>query len=133
MAVESLGAPAGQRRYRILLRVAAAAWAAVIFAASSVTGSTIPGRFGYLAHFIEYAAFGALLSLAVRDPHDRTGSDLAALALASAYAVTDEIHQSFVPLRTVDPMDWLADTAGAAIAIIALVAVDAVARRLKRQ
>lgn len=98
-----------------------------------MTGSQVPGRFGYLAHFIEYATFGALLSLALRDPRDRTGSDLAALALASAYAVTDEIHQSFVPLRTVDPMDWLADTAGAAIAIIALAAVDAVTRRLKRQ
>lgn len=34
-------------------------------------------------------------------------------ALASAYGVIDEIHQSFVPGRTCTLPDWIADTIGA--------------------
>ena len=33
-----------------------------------------------------------------------------ALILGSAYGVTDEIHQLFVPDRSCDPLDWLVDT-----------------------
>jgi VanZ family protein len=38
---------------------------------------------------------------------------LLAVVLASAYGVTDELHQAFVPGRVPDPADWLVDTAGA--------------------
>lgn len=41
---------------------------------------------------------------------------LAALAIASAYAVTDEYHQTFVAGRHGSPIDWAIDTAGAALA-----------------
>jgi VanZ family protein len=36
-----------------------------------------------------------------------------AWAIASAYAATDEWHQSFVPGRTADLHDWYADAIGA--------------------
>lgn len=36
-----------------------------------------------------------------------------AVAAASLYGVTDEIHQLFVPGRFCDPADWLVDTLGA--------------------
>lgn len=36
-----------------------------------------------------------------------------AIAIAVAYAVTDEVHQLFVPGRSADVADWIADTAGA--------------------
>jgi VanZ family protein len=39
-----------------------------------------------------------------------------AFAIASAYAVTDEFHQTFVEGRHGTPVDWLIDTAGAALA-----------------
>jgi len=39
----------------------------------------------------------------------------AAWTIASAYAATDEWHQSFVPGRSADVHDWYADTAGALI------------------
>jgi len=41
---------------------------------------------------------------------------LTATLLATAYGVTDEYHQSFVPGRTADPMDVVKDLAGAAAA-----------------
>ncbi len=43
-----------------------------------------------------------------------------ACAVAAAYAVTDEIHQAFVPGRQAQVGDVLIDTAGAALGIAAL-------------
>jgi VanZ family protein len=43
----------------------------------------------------------------------RCGALLLTFALASAYGVIDEIHQSFVPGRTCTLPDWIADTIGA--------------------
>jgi VanZ family protein len=55
----------------------------------------------------------------------------AAWALSAAYGVTDEWHQSFVPGRTPDVGDWLADAVGAAAGVIVAtgVARARVARR----
>lgn len=41
-----------------------------------------------------------------------------AVVLASAYGITDEIHQIFVPGRMCDPLDWAVDTAGAALGAV---------------
>lgn len=38
---------------------------------------------------------------------------LVVVVLISIYGITDEFHQSFVPGRTVDFFDWVADTVGA--------------------
>lgn len=105
---------------RVLLWAACIAWAGAIFAVSSVPGSRIPGKYGEVAHFTEYAILASLLYTALRFDNSRTRSAWLALALASGYAVTDEFHQSFVPLRTPDPLDWLTDTAGAATAVTLL-------------
>jgi len=40
-----------------------------------------------------------------------------AVLIVSAFGVTDEWHQSFVPGRSCDVFDWLADTTGAALAV----------------
>ncbi len=42
---------------------------------------------------------------------------LLAVLIVSAFGVTDEWHQSFVPGRDCDVFDWLADTLGAALAV----------------
>jgi VanZ family protein len=85
-------------------------WAGVIFTFSAIPSlGTGLGTWDLvlrkLAHIAEYAALGALLYRAVRR------EPLAAL-IGSAYAVTDEIHQSFVGGRHGSPLDWLVDTAG---------------------
>jgi VanZ family protein len=43
----------------------------------------------------------------------------ASLLSAAVYGFTDELHQSFVPSRTADPWDWLADTLGALLGVAA--------------
>jgi VanZ family protein len=85
-------------------------WAAVIFTISSVP--SLDSGLGVwdtmlrkTAHVAEYAILGALLYRAVR-------REPAAIALGSLYAVTDEVHQSFVSGRHGSPLDWLIDTAG---------------------
>jgi len=83
----------------------------VIFALSSLSGSdiSIGIDLSVPAHFTEYAILGGLLALAL----ERSDRLLAAAAMASAYGLTDELHQLFVPGRKSDLMDWLVDTAGA--------------------
>lgn len=43
---------------------------------------------------------------------------LIAFCFASLYGATDEIHQYFVPERSSDILDWVADTVGALLAIL---------------
>ncbi len=43
---------------------------------------------------------------------------LTAAAYAMLFGASDEIHQAFVPNRQCDPLDWVADTAGALLALL---------------
>ena len=79
------------------------------------------------AHFTEYMVLGACLLLNVRDcfahlqPRQMWGL---AWMLGTAYAVTDELHQRFVPERSCEPRDMCIDAAGVALgALIMLVTV----------
>lgn len=42
---------------------------------------------------------------------------LLAISLASLYGLIDEVHQSYTPGRQMDVFDWIADTAGAIVAV----------------
>jgi len=106
----------------------AAMWSAVIFAGSSVPGSSIPGRFSVLGHLSEYAVLGALVCFAVRGLPQRRAIAIALLACA-LYGASDELHQAFVPLRTPDPRDWGTDVIGAALGAGLFFAIRAWAAR----
>ena len=67
-----------------------------------------------LIHFGEYALLCFLWWRALEPSTNRRIAVLLALVLASAYAATDEYHQTFVEGRHGTPVDWLIDTAGAA-------------------
>jgi len=95
--------------------IAVAAWAALIFGMSSLPGSRVPGNFGTQAHFTEYAILAALLYAALRSHTGMRSALVWAIVLASGYGVTDELHQSFVPLRVPDVMDWAVDSLGAVV------------------
>jgi len=69
-----------------------------------------------LAHFGEYALLCALWWRALRTVLDHDRAVVLALLVTSAYAASDELHQSFVPGRHGTPVDWLIDSAGAATA-----------------
>jgi len=68
-----------------------------------------------LAHVTVYFGFGVLLLQAIRG--DRKGWQgswaVAAFAIAVAYAVLDEFHQSFVPFRHPSARDVFLDACGA--------------------
>lgn len=94
-------------------------WAGVIFSASAVPGSKIPGHFGNAAHVAEYMIFAALLSVPISRSRSLWRAAAIALLIASAYGITDEIHQAFVPMRTPDVADWGRDTLGALVGAVA--------------
>jgi len=92
------------------------AWAAVIFAFSSVPdlGTGLGGWdlvLRKLAHMAEYAVLGALLLRA-------TGRAGLAVALGTLYAASDEIHQAFVPGRSGRPLDVAIDAVGVACGVL---------------
>lgn len=68
------------------------------------------------AHFCEYALMGFLWYLWLRE---QKFAPLLALGATAAYAVTDELHQSFVPGRSCELRDVLVDSGGAACGILA--------------
>ena len=93
-------------------------WAAVIFAFSSIPSlSTGLGVWDTIlrkgAHLTEYAILGALLLRAL-------GRELPAFVAGMAYAATDEVHQHFVRGRHASPVDFLIDSLGLAVGILAL-------------
>ncbi|HHJ15528.1 MAG TPA: VanZ family protein [Gammaproteobacteria bacterium] len=72
-----------------------------------------------LFHAIVYGILGFLL-LGSRTPSVQgyTRAQLrGSILVASLYGVSDEIHQYFVPGRSSDVWDWVADTIGAVIAV----------------
>jgi len=85
-------------------------WAAIIFAFSSVPNLS-SGLGGWdlllrkIAHAAEFAVLGALLQRAL------TRAELA-LALGVAFAISDEIHQSFVAGRRGSALDVVLDAVG---------------------
>ena len=69
-------------------------------------------------HAVEYAVLGGLCYRALRWGASGPVASYAllfAIAAASLYGVTDEVHQFFVPFRESSWLDWLADTAGATV------------------
>lgn len=108
------------RARRAVAAVASVLWMAVIFRLSALPGSAVPGRFGSLGHFAVYAVLGAVLLLAIDPALASWRAAATAVALASVYGITDEFHQRFVPGRMSDPVDWVVDTAGAAVAVAVL-------------
>jgi VanZ family protein len=100
-------------RARLWLPVVA--WAALIFAFSSVPDLGTGLGFWDLvlrkiAHAAEFAVLGALLARAT----ERAGL---ALVLGVLYAVSDEVHQSFVPGRLGSPVDVAIDAVGVVVGV----------------
>src|ERR687895_1708407 len=73
-----------------------------------------------LIHFAEYALLCFLWWRPLVTLMSPARAALLAFALASGYAATDELHQSFVEGRHGTPVDWAIDTAGAALVALRL-------------
>jgi hypothetical protein len=95
---------------------------ALIFIASSIPDlKALPGGISDKSgHGLGYGILGAVLLRALAGGRLKGitwGRAGAALLLAFLYGVSDEFHQSFVPGRSPDRLDVLADTIGAAVTI----------------
>ena len=91
-------------------------WAALIFAFSSVPdlGTGLGGWdlvLRKIAHAAEYAVLGALLARALRSP-------AVAVLAGVLYAVSDEVHQAFVPGRLGSPVDVAIDAVGVVAGVV---------------
>ncbi len=108
-------------------RRAALVWAAFLLALTSWPSppsvpvlSNIPS-IDKVVHSLLYGVEGALLYAAVAWPGRRGFSVARVLAVAGALAVfgtADETHQAFIPGRSMEGMDAVMDTAGAALGAV---------------
>lgn len=97
---------------------------AFIFALSSISRTPAFDHGSDKAlHTLLYGGLGALLTRALTGGW-RQPVTFAAVAgtvlIAVAYGASDELHQSFVPLRSSSALDVVADGVGAAVAALAL-------------
>ncbi len=123
--------------WRYLLVVA---WMLVIFRFSGEVGDAsggrsdaivrwlqdlgVPGSFDLLgllvrkaAHATVYAVLAVLTFLALRGQLERRGALVGSLAISAVYAVSDEVHQLFVPGRTGSARDVTIDVGGALVGL----------------
>lgn len=113
------GAARTERRLRVIGWVCTILLAIGIFleSSSSDIGSMLPELppgSDKVAHAFSYALLSACLTLATARPGF-------AVMVSSLYGLSDEFHQSFVPGRTPDVFDLVADVGGAAIGALGVV------------
>lgn len=128
---------AGQRQF-VRYQLPAILWTILIFVLSSIPDLSGPDLGlswqDKLDHFVFYAIYGFLLYLAVRFQDRYEWLTRAAwrvtVIFGVLYGITDEIHQYFVPGRSMDWRDVLAD--GLGIIAGATVAFYLLRRRVHR-
>ena len=97
------------------------AWAAVILVLTSVPlpGIPVAGSWGLdkVVHLALYAVLGFLVARATAagdaGARPRAAQQLLAVLGVLLFAALDEWHQGFIPGRSADRLDWLADAVGA--------------------
>lgn len=108
---------------QIILWIPGIAYMALIFYLSSRSSF---GMLSYipisdkLVHFVLYAGLASSLFIgAYKAPLTQYFSPYwLVFLIAILYGISDEFHQGFVPNRSVDIRDWLADVSGAAFGLI---------------
>lgn len=90
-----------------------------IFYASSCSRVAGPSLAGIdkAEHFLIYGLLGTLLARVPAVANTKGLGVWTGVILASVFGITDEIHQSFTPGRSVEFADWCSDTLGAALAV----------------
>jgi VanZ family protein len=84
------------------------------------------------AHFFVYLVLGLLVINALRIRKVRGyRSIVLAIGICVLYAITDEIHQIFIPGRSGEIRDVVIDSAGTIVGIIVYVFVDRIVKKRK--
>ena len=101
-------------------------WAALILALTSVPGSAVPDvgvdSADKLVHLGMYAVL-AWLAVRATSPTP-AGVAVATFMAVAAFAALDEWHQQFIPGRTTDAADLVADIVGGGAGILAFQAAQ---------
>ncbi len=104
-----------KRRRRNLEILAFLLYTFLIFSLSSIPGRDIPSKvssISLLLHFILYFFYGITLFFFFRY------RAFVSLIFGILYALSDELHQYFVPGRDCDPVDFLVDSLAVATSIL---------------
>lgn len=126
-----------RRFLSVLFASLALLYAILIFLLSSLSGAQISDlpptapHADKTAHFALYAGFGFVLYLAFsQTSHEQIRRNAMALTIivGTVYGVTDEVHQHFVPGRSMDIVDVLVDF----LAILTVVGIVLLYKRVKR-
>ena len=107
-------------RHFIRFQMPAILWASVIFFGSSIPGTKLPSFAHLINDKVIHASIFFLLGLLVYralEPKVKPAAFdwrrlLIAISAVIIYGISDEFHQGFVPGRTVDYSDALADSLG---------------------
>lgn len=97
-------------------------WATTLFVLSSIPGTEIPALwvFGHdkVIHFLLYVVLAWTVYRAIQNQEWNASLKkhryLATILIVALYGATDEVHQLFVPQRSGNLYDWIADCIGAA-------------------
>ena len=81
----------------------------------------------WLLHALEFGVLALACLYGASRGFDRRyrspGAAILAMSIAIVYGALDELHQSFVPGRSVSLSDWIADSVGALLAVSVLVLI----------
>jgi VanZ family protein len=100
----------------LLLMTAVLAYWLAIFVATHIPGRAMHpvGHKDKVFHFAAFFGLSILLTWCVTRFHKLGAASYAVVVTAAAgYGILDELTQQFVPNRTCDIFDWLADVCGA--------------------
>ena len=107
-----------------------ALWAGVILIATSIPNVPGPPAPAGIDKFVHLAMYAVLGFLALRAGWDGTPRTLVVtLAAIAVFAAVDEWHQTYIPSRSADLADWIADVSGAMLGMGSLAALKL--RRVK--
>ena len=94
-----------------------------VAADQTMAGVFVPKLLQKSMHVVAYGSLAVAWLWALGFEH---GANAWAVALTTAYAAVDEIHQTYVPGRTGSPRDVVLDACGAVVGLL-------VVRRLRRE
>jgi VanZ family protein len=100
-------------------------WAGVILLATSVPTDLVPKQlsaFDKAVHFGMYFVLAVLLTRYVLAGRVVLRAAIVSVVSATVFGAADEWHQRFIPGRSTEFADWVADTAGALAGVAVVVA-----------
>jgi VanZ family protein len=117
--------PAGPMIHRMTLLALTVYWG-ILFVGTHVPLADHGGiRLGdKLLHFLAYSGLGFLLAWATMRLRPSVTATLWVLGVVFVYGMVDELTQAFVPSRSAEAGDWLADALGGTVGVASYYAVQ---------